>query len=71
MTSPEDVAAAVSAVRRGAGTVSVVARVAGEETARVSVEPDAQHYSASTMSCRSSWPPTASPSAVSSTWTDP
>jgi beta-lactamase class A len=49
MTSPEDVRAAVSAVRRGTGTVSVVARVAGEAEPRVSVEPDHRHYSASTM----------------------
>jgi beta-lactamase class A len=49
MTGQEDVRAAVSAVRRGSGTVSVVARVAGEDEPRVSVEPDHQHYSASTM----------------------
>lgn len=42
-------AAAVEAVRRGDGVVSVVARVQGEAKARVSVEPDAQHYSASVM----------------------
>ncbi len=45
----ERLAAAVDAVRRGEGAVSVVARVQGEATARVSVEPDAQHYSASIM----------------------
>ncbi len=42
-------AVAVEAVRRGDGVVSVVARVQGEAKARVSVEPDAQHYSASVM----------------------
>jgi beta-lactamase class A len=42
-------AAAVDALRRDDGTVSVVARVAGETQPRVSVEPDAQHYSASIM----------------------
>lgn len=41
--------AAVAEVRRGDGVVSVVARVAGETGARVSVDPDAQHYSASIM----------------------
>jgi beta-lactamase class A len=41
--------AAVDDVRRGEGVVSVVARVAGERTPRVSVEPFAQHYSASIM----------------------
>jgi beta-lactamase class A len=41
--------AAVDAVRRGQGVVSVVARVSGEADARVSVEPDARHYSASIM----------------------
>ena len=45
----EDLSAAVAAVRGGSGTVSVVARVAGEASARVAVEPDARHYSASTM----------------------
>jgi beta-lactamase class A len=40
--------AAVDSVRRD-GVVSVVARVSGEEQARVSVEPDARHYSASIM----------------------
>jgi beta-lactamase class A len=40
--------AVVEEVRRD-GTVSVVARVAGEDATRVSVEPDAQHYSASIM----------------------
>jgi len=49
MTRREDVLAAVSAVRRGSGTVSVVARVAGVDEPRVSVDPDHQHYSASTM----------------------
>ena len=49
MRTPEDVPAAVSAVRRGSGTVSVVALVSGEPGPRVSVEPDARHYSASTM----------------------
>lgn len=41
--------AAVDALRRGDGTVSVVARVSGEVLPRVAVEPDAQHYSASIM----------------------
>ena len=49
MSGPADLASAVSAVRRGSGTVSVVARMAGEEVPRVGVEPDARHYSASTM----------------------
>jgi beta-lactamase class A len=40
--------AAVDAVRKD-GTVSVVARVSGEDEPRVSVEPDARHYSASIM----------------------
>jgi beta-lactamase class A len=40
--------AAVDSVRRD-GVVSVVARVSGEDRARVSVEPDARHYSASIM----------------------
>ncbi len=47
-TSPE-LDLAVDAVRRDSGLVSVVARVSGETVARVSVEPDAQHYSASVM----------------------
>jgi len=41
--------AAVDAVRRGDGVVSVVARVSGEEHPRVAVQPDARHYSASIM----------------------
>jgi beta-lactamase class A len=49
VTTSEDVRTAVSAVRRGSGTVSVVALVAGEPRPRVSVEPDVRHYSASTM----------------------
>lgn len=49
MTQPEDVAAAVAGVRRNSGKVSVVARVAGSPAPAVAVEPDAQHYSASTM----------------------
>lgn len=51
MSGPDAAAldAAVDAVRRGDGVVSVVARVSGERDARVSVEPDAQHYSASIM----------------------
>jgi beta-lactamase class A len=40
---------AVDDVRRGDGVVSVVARVAGEDTPRVSVDPGATHYSASIM----------------------
>jgi beta-lactamase class A len=39
---------AVDSVRKD-GVVSVVARVAGEDAPRVSVEPDARHYSASIM----------------------
>jgi beta-lactamase class A len=39
---------AVDAVRKD-GTVSVVARVSGEKVPRVSVDPDARHYSASIM----------------------
>jgi beta-lactamase class A len=39
---------AVAALRQD-GTVSVVARVSGEDRPRVSVEPDARHYSASIM----------------------
>jgi hypothetical protein len=45
----DDLAAAVEAVRRGSGTVSVAVRVAGDDSARIAVDPDAQHYSASTM----------------------
>jgi len=41
-------AASVASVA-GDGTVSVVARVSGEDEPRVSVEPDARHYSASIM----------------------
>ena len=44
----ESVSAAVDSVRKD-GTVSVVARVSGEGDPRVSVEPDARHYSASIM----------------------
>ena len=40
--------AAVDSVRKD-GIVSVVARVSGEDEPRVSVEPDARHYSASIM----------------------
>ena len=40
--------AAVDSIRKD-GTVSVVARVSGETEPRVSVAPDAQHYSASIM----------------------
>jgi beta-lactamase class A len=40
---------AIDAVRRSDGVVSVVARVSGEDAPRVSVEPDAAHYSASIM----------------------
>jgi beta-lactamase class A len=46
--SPE-LAAAVETLRGPDGTVSVVARVSGEEPPRVSVEPEARHYSASIM----------------------
>jgi beta-lactamase class A len=49
MTEPESLETAVAAVRRASGTVSVVARAAGEDTPRVSVEPDVRHYSASIM----------------------
>jgi beta-lactamase class A len=41
--------AAVDALRKGEGVVSVVARVSGEDQPRVSVDPDARHYSASVM----------------------
>jgi beta-lactamase class A len=41
--------AAVAAVRRGSGSVSVVLRVSGEDAPRCAIEPDAQHYAASTM----------------------
>jgi beta-lactamase class A len=44
-----DLTASVAAVRGGSGTVSVVARVSGEASARVAIDPDARHYSASTM----------------------
>jgi beta-lactamase class A len=40
---------AVGAVRRASGTVSVVLRVSGEDVPRTAIEPDAQHYAASTM----------------------
>lgn len=39
----------VEEVRRGDGMVSVVARACGEEVPRVSIDPDARHYSASIM----------------------
>lgn len=42
-------AAAVSSLRGDSGTVSVVARVSGEGEPRVSIEPEARHYSASIM----------------------
>lgn len=45
----EPLQAAVDAVRRDDGVVSVVARVSGEDAPRVTVEPFAQHYSASIM----------------------
>jgi beta-lactamase class A len=45
----DTLSAAVDAVRGTDGVVSVVARVSGEDEPRVSVEPDAQHYSASIM----------------------
>jgi beta-lactamase class A len=48
VVAPE-LAAAVETLRGPDGTVSVVARVSGEETPRVSVDPDARHYSASIM----------------------
>jgi beta-lactamase class A len=41
--------AAVDDVRGDDGVVSVVARVSGDDEPRVSVDPDAQHYSASIM----------------------
>src|SRR4051794_25054058 len=44
----EALSAAVDSVRKD-GIVSVVARVSGEEDPRVSIEPDARHYSASIM----------------------
>jgi beta-lactamase class A len=48
MTTP-DLETVVESVRRGAGTVSVVLRVSGEARARCAIEPDLQHYAASTM----------------------
>jgi beta-lactamase class A len=42
-------AAAVEELRGRGGTVSVVARVAGEDLPRVGVDPDARHYAASIM----------------------
>jgi len=44
-----DLEALADDVRRGDGSVSVVARVAGDEHAAVSLDPDSQHYSASIM----------------------
>jgi beta-lactamase class A len=41
--------AVVEELRERGGTVSVVARVAGEDQPRVCVDPDARHYSASIM----------------------
>ncbi len=41
--------AAIEAVRGTEGTVSVVVRVAGEDAPRLSIDPDARHYSASIM----------------------
>ncbi|MGC4111792.1 MAG: serine hydrolase [Nocardioides sp.] len=41
--------AAVNELRGDEGTVSVVLRVSGESAPRISVEPDARHYSASIM----------------------
>jgi beta-lactamase class A len=40
---------AVDALRQSDGMVSVVARVCGEDEPRVSIDPDARHYSASVM----------------------
>jgi beta-lactamase class A len=50
-TPPADASllAAVDALRGEDGIVSVVARVSGEDHPRVSVDPDARHYSASVM----------------------
>jgi beta-lactamase class A len=48
-TPDRSLADAVEAVRRGHGTVSVVARVSGEAAPRVSVDHDFRHYSASIM----------------------
>jgi beta-lactamase class A len=48
-TTDQPLLTAVDALRRGEGVVSVVARASGEEQPRVSVEPDARHYSASIM----------------------
>jgi beta-lactamase class A len=45
----DDLEAVVDSVRRGSGTVSVVLRVTGETEPRCSIDPDAQHYAASTM----------------------
>jgi beta-lactamase class A len=39
----------VASVRGGTGTVSVVLRVSGEDEPRCAIEPDTQHYAASTM----------------------
>lgn len=50
MSSPlPALSAAVDDLRGDEGTVSVVARVSGEDEPRVSIEPDARHYSASIM----------------------
>jgi beta-lactamase class A len=50
-SAPADSAllAAIDSLRGADGTVSVVARVVGEDDPRVSVDPDARHYSASVM----------------------
>jgi beta-lactamase class A len=46
---PGHLDAVVASVRRGSGTVSVVLRVSGEDEPRCAIEPDTQHYAASTM----------------------
>jgi beta-lactamase class A len=45
----ESLSSVVAELRGGDGTVSVVARVSGEDEPRVSVDADARHYSASVM----------------------
>jgi beta-lactamase class A len=44
-----DLETLVESVRRGAGVVSVVLRVSGEQSARYAIEAAARHYAASTM----------------------
>jgi hypothetical protein len=49
VTTGDGLDGVVASVRRGSGTVSVVLRVSGEDEPRCAIEPDAQHYAASTM----------------------